>query len=73
MALDLYLFGDKLRRYREQLELSLDEVSHATGIGEVALAAFEKGERSPRSFYIKPLTPPVVSSRVLPLWLMNAS
>jgi Zn-dependent peptidase ImmA (M78 family) len=47
MALDLYLFGDKLRRYREQLQLSLGEVSHATGIGEEALAAFEKGARAP--------------------------
>jgi transcriptional regulator with XRE-family HTH domain len=46
MALDLHLFGNKLRRYREQLELSLGEISHATGIGEEELAAFEKGERS---------------------------
>jgi Zn-dependent peptidase ImmA (M78 family) len=47
MALDLHLFGDKLRRYREQLQLSLDEVSHATGIREAALAAFENGAGSP--------------------------
>ena len=47
MALDLQLFGDKLKRYREQLQLSLGEVSQATGIGEAALAAFENGAGSP--------------------------
>ena len=47
MALDLQLFGDKLKRYREQLQLSLGEISHATGIGEAALAAFENGAGSP--------------------------
>ena len=47
MALDLQLFGVKLKRYREQLQLSLGEVSHATGISEAALAAFENGAGSP--------------------------
>ena len=47
MALDLRLFGDKLKRYREQLQLSLAEVSHATGISEARLAVFEHGEGFP--------------------------
>lgn len=47
MALDLQLFGDKLKRCREQLQLAFGEVSEGTGIGEEALVALEKGERSP--------------------------
>src|SRR5262249_38391934 len=47
MALDLQFLGEKLKGYREQFELSHEEVSQATGISVTALAAFEKGERSP--------------------------
>jgi Zn-dependent peptidase ImmA (M78 family) len=47
MALDLQLFGDKLKRCREQLQLAFGEVSEGTGIGEEEVVALEKGERSP--------------------------
>jgi Zn-dependent peptidase ImmA (M78 family) len=47
MALDLQLFGDKLKRCREQLQLAFGEVSKGTGIGEEVLVALENGERSP--------------------------
>ena len=47
MTFDLVLFGSKLKRYREQFETSVDEVSRATGIPTQALASLERGERRP--------------------------
>jgi Zn-dependent peptidase ImmA (M78 family) len=47
MALDLKLFGDKLKRYREQLQIAHEEVSEGTGISVEALSAMERGEHSP--------------------------
>jgi Zn-dependent peptidase ImmA (M78 family) len=47
MAFDLRALGDKLRRYRDQFEASLQDVSQATGIPESDLAAFEEGKREP--------------------------
>ncbi|HEY9831458.1 MAG TPA: XRE family transcriptional regulator [Stenomitos sp.] len=47
MTFDLVLFGSKLKRYREQLEASLDEVSMATGIPTQDLTALENGGRRP--------------------------
>jgi Zn-dependent peptidase ImmA (M78 family) len=43
MAVDLRALGFKLRRYREQLEEGLDDVSLATGIGADRLAGIEQG------------------------------
>ena len=56
MALALDLFGDKLRRYRELLQLTFGEISQATGIGEEALAVFERGEHAPTGDEILILT-----------------
>jgi Zn-dependent peptidase ImmA (M78 family)/transcriptional regulator with XRE-family HTH domain len=47
MTIDRKLLGDKIRRYRSQLDLGLAEVSAATGIAEVALAGIEAGEVVP--------------------------
>lgn len=47
MPLNLELLGSKLRRYREQFELSIDEVSQATGIPGQSLSAFENAARQP--------------------------
>jgi Zn-dependent peptidase ImmA (M78 family)/DNA-binding XRE family transcriptional regulator len=47
MALDLQLLGEKLKGYRDQFQLSCEEVSKATGIDAETLANFERGERSP--------------------------
>ncbi len=47
MPLDLELLGSKLRRYREQLQVSLSDVSSATGIPEESLATLENGQRQP--------------------------
>jgi Zn-dependent peptidase ImmA (M78 family) len=47
VALDLELLASKLRRYREQFELSVGEVSLATGIPEDSLTAYEKAEKEP--------------------------
>jgi Zn-dependent peptidase ImmA (M78 family) len=47
MAFDLRALGEKLQRYRNQFEASLQEVSQDTGIPESDLAAFEEGKREP--------------------------
>ncbi|MBW4647597.1 MAG: ImmA/IrrE family metallo-endopeptidase [Kastovskya adunca ATA6-11-RM4] len=47
MTFDLSLFSSKLKKYREQLKTSLDEVSAVTGISTQALAALESAERRP--------------------------
>ncbi|MCU7838970.1 MAG: ImmA/IrrE family metallo-endopeptidase [Candidatus Thiodiazotropha sp. (ex Troendleina suluensis)] len=47
MALNLTLVGSKIRRYREQLELSVQELSVATGIISERLELYEAGKREP--------------------------
>ncbi len=47
MAINLQLVGEKIRRYREQLQLSLDELSQSTGVAKDRLAQFEVGEKEP--------------------------
>lgn len=47
MYLDLQALGQKLKRYREQLQASLGEVSEATGIPEDKLIDFEEGKIEP--------------------------
>lgn len=47
MTFDLALFGSKLKRYREQFEHSLDEISTETGISTQGLTSLENGERRP--------------------------
>jgi len=47
MAFDLGLLAEKLRKYRDQFELSLSELSQATGIEQQSLAAFEAGQKAP--------------------------
>ena len=47
MALDLELLASKLNRYREQFQLSVGEVSLATGIPEDSLTAYENAEKEP--------------------------
>ena len=47
MTFDLSLFSSKLKKYREQLKTSLDEVSTVTGISTQAIAALENAERRP--------------------------
>jgi Zn-dependent peptidase ImmA (M78 family) len=47
MTFDLSLFSSKLKKYREQLKTSLNEVSAETGISTQDLAALEGAERRP--------------------------
>lgn len=47
MALDLQVLGSKLRRYRDQLQLSVEEVADATGVPAGRVVEFENGEISP--------------------------
>lgn len=47
MTFDLALFSSKLKRYREQLDTSLDEVSTLTGIPIQELTSLENGDRRP--------------------------
>ncbi|MFN3191262.1 MAG: ImmA/IrrE family metallo-endopeptidase [Aureliella sp.] len=47
MAFDLVLFGDKLRRYRQQFAMSLADVSSGTGITVSELSNFESGTLEP--------------------------
>lgn len=47
MALDLELLASKLRRYREQFQATISEVSSATGISEDSLSAFENAKKQP--------------------------
>jgi len=47
MTFDLSLFSSKLKKYREQLKTSVDEVSAVTGISTQTLAALENAERRP--------------------------
>jgi Zn-dependent peptidase ImmA (M78 family)/plasmid maintenance system antidote protein VapI len=47
MTFDLFLFGSKLKRYREQFDSSIDEVSTLTGISVPSLTALENGEKRP--------------------------
>jgi Zn-dependent peptidase ImmA (M78 family)/DNA-binding XRE family transcriptional regulator len=47
MAFDLKLFGNKLKRSRNQLQLTTAEVTSRTGIEEKRLLKLEKGELEP--------------------------
>lgn len=47
MALNLTLVGNKIRRYREQLALSVNELSVATGIANESIELYEAGKREP--------------------------
>ena len=47
MALDLELLASKLRRYREQFQSTISEVSSSTGISEDSLTVFENAEKQP--------------------------
>jgi Zn-dependent peptidase ImmA (M78 family) len=47
MALDLKLVSDKLRRYREQFQVSIEELANSTGIDANLLKAYEVGEKEP--------------------------
>lgn len=45
--MDLKLLGDKIRRIREQIGYSHEEVEAATGISNASLHAFESGSKEP--------------------------
>lgn len=47
MALDLQMMGSKLRRFRNQVEASIDEVSAATGISVKLLEDYEHARNQP--------------------------
>lgn len=47
MAINLQLVGEKLRRYRTQLQLSAAELSQSTGITNDRLTQFEAGQTEP--------------------------
>src|ERR1700733_14598457 len=47
MAFDRKFFGEKLKRCRSQLELSIAEVQQKTGIDEARLTKLEEGELEP--------------------------
>lgn len=47
MALDLSIFSEKLKKYREQFQLTISELSQATGISESILESYERSETMP--------------------------
>ena len=47
MALDLKLIGKKLSGYRQQMCISIDDISAATGIPSEMIRAYELGEKEP--------------------------
>jgi Zn-dependent peptidase ImmA (M78 family) len=47
MSFDSLALGEKLKKYREQFQLSFDELSNATGISLESLKEFENGEKLP--------------------------
>ncbi|MCU0550840.1 MAG: XRE family transcriptional regulator [Leptolyngbya sp. Prado105] len=47
MSFDLALFGSKLKRYREQFDTSIVQVSERTGISQQILVELEQGSRRP--------------------------
>ena len=47
MARNLTLLGQKLKRYREQFVLSVDEVAQRTGIPSASLQSYELGKTTP--------------------------
>lgn len=47
MPIDLTALGGKLRKYREQFQMSVAEVAQATGLEQTVLEAFEAGTREP--------------------------
>jgi Zn-dependent peptidase ImmA (M78 family)/transcriptional regulator with XRE-family HTH domain len=47
MSFDLNLFSSKLSRYRQQFQLSIEEVAQATGIPSDVLRAYEAGAQQP--------------------------
>lgn len=47
MPLDLQQFVAKLKRYRDQLQISIEEISIATGIEKERLGLFESGDAAP--------------------------
>ena len=47
MAFNLRALGEKLLRYREQFQVSLQEVASQTGISEESLNMYERGEKRP--------------------------
>jgi Zn-dependent peptidase ImmA (M78 family)/DNA-binding XRE family transcriptional regulator len=47
MSLDRSLLSKKLKKYREQFQISISELSEATGIEIHSLSAYEKEEKTP--------------------------
>ena len=47
MPLELTTFADKLRRYREQFDATIEQVAEATGIAPATLAALEAAAQAP--------------------------
>lgn len=47
MSMDLNLLSTKLKKYREQFQVSVSELAKATGIAEHDLLAFERAEKIP--------------------------
>ncbi len=47
MTFDLLLFSSKLKKYRDQRQASIDEVSSETGILQQDLADLENAEKRP--------------------------
>lgn len=47
MPLELSTFADKIRRYREQFEATLEQVANSTGIAAATLTALEAGTQRP--------------------------
>lgn len=47
MSMDLSLLGNKLRRYREQFALAVEDVAVSTGIDGELIRGFESGSKAP--------------------------
>src|SRR4051812_1015574 len=47
MPINLTIVGEKIRRYREQLQLTVDDLSAATGMPQERLSRVEAGQLEP--------------------------
>ncbi len=50
-----YSLGDRLRKERERLKLSQDEMGQAGGVNRNTQGKYEKGDRNPDSAYLSAL------------------
>lgn len=47
MPIDLHMLGTKLRKYRDQFQLTPEQVASATGLSSTEVVSFEDGQKQP--------------------------